>query len=69
MKEGEGRPFLLGDRIIVRGVGRGKVDGTEDASGGNELDKLVVATLERLRFVRASESGLKGERKTGRIKV
>jgi hypothetical protein len=45
------------------------VDGTEGAGGGNELDKLVVATLEPLRTVRASESGLKGEKKTGRIKV
>ncbi len=47
MKEGEGRPFFLDDRIIVGGGGRGKLDGTEGAGGGNELDKLVVATLER----------------------
>jgi len=69
LKEGEGGPFFLGDRIIVGGGGRGKVDGTEGAGSGNELDKLVVAALEPLRAVRASESGLEGERKTGWIKI
>jgi hypothetical protein len=55
--------------IIVGGGGRSKVDRAESARGDNELDKLVVATLEPLRAVRSGESGLKGERKTGGIKV
>ena len=53
LKEGGGRPFLLGDRIIV-----GEVDGAESAGGGNELDKLVVAALKPLRTVGAGKSRL-----------
>ena len=60
LKEGGGRPFLLGDRIIVSRGGRGEVDGAESAGGGNELDELVVAALKPLRAVGAGKSRLEG---------
>ena len=45
------------------------MDGGQGPRGLHELDELVVATLEPLRAVGAGKSGLKGERKTGGIKV
>ncbi len=69
MLEGEWRPLFLGDRIVVGGGGRGKVDGAYSSGGGNELNKLVVTSLKPLRSVRAGKSRFKGERQTGEVKV
>jgi hypothetical protein len=48
LKEGGRRPLLLGDRVEVGRGREGKVDGAEGSGSFNELNKLVVTTLEPL---------------------
>ena len=66
-KEGGRRPLLLGDRVEVGRGREGKVDGAEGSGSFNELNKLVVTTLEPLETVRASESRTKSEGRARRI--
>ena len=61
-KEGGGRPLLLGDGVKVGGGGGGEVDGTEGASGLDQLHQFGVAGEKPLRAVGARQSGTKGER-------
>ena len=71
MKEGGRRPLLLGDRVEVDRGREGKVDGAEGSGSFNELNKLVVTTLEPLETVRvrASESRTKSEGRARRVQV
>jgi hypothetical protein len=69
LKEGGRRPLLLGDRVEVGRGGEGKVDGAEGSGSFNELNKLVVTTLEPLETVRASESRTKSEGRARRVQV
>ncbi len=62
-------PLLLRHGVIVRGEGGGVVDGTEGPGSFDELNKLVVASLQPLQTVGASKSGAEGEGRTGRVKV
>ena len=69
LKEGGRRPLLLGDRVEVGRGREGKVDGAEGSGSLNELNKLVVTTLEPLETVRTSESRTKSEGRARRVQV
>jgi hypothetical protein len=45
------------------------VDGAEGPGSLNELDELVVASLQPLQTAGASKSGAEGEGRAGRVKV
>ncbi len=45
------------------------VDGTEGPGSSDELNELVVTTLQPLQTVGARESGAEGEGRAGRVKV
>jgi hypothetical protein len=45
------------------------VDGAEGPGSLNELNELVVASLQPLQTVEASKSGAEGEGRAGRVKV
>jgi hypothetical protein len=62
-------PILLRHGIVVRGGGGGVVDGTEGPGSFNELNKLVVASLQPLQTVGASKSGSEGEGRVRGVKV
>jgi hypothetical protein len=64
-----GGPLLLCHGVIVRGEGGGVVDWTEGAGSFDELNELVVTSLQPLQTVGASEGGAKGEGRAGRIEV
>ncbi len=61
-KEGGERPLLFRDGVKVGGGGGGKVDGTEGASGLDQLHQFGVAGEKPLQAVGARQSGTKGER-------
>ncbi len=60
-EERSGGPPLLRHGIVVRGGRGGVVDGTEGPGSFNELNKLVIASLQPLQTVGASKSGSEGE--------
>ena len=62
-------PLLLRHGVVVRGEGGCVVDGTEGPGSFDELNKLVVASLQPLQTVGASESGAEGEGRARRVKV
>ena len=68
-EERRGGPLLLRHGVIIRGEGGGVVDGTEGPGSFDELNKLVVASLQPLQTVGASESGAEGEGRARRVKV
>ena len=68
-EERSGGPLLLRHGVIVRGEGGGVVDGTEGPGSFDELNKLVVASLQPLQTVGASESGAEGEGGARGVKV
>ena len=68
-EERRGGPLLLRHGIVVRGEGGGVVDGTEGPGSFDELNKLVVASLQPLQTVGASEGGAEGEGRAGGVKV
>ena len=61
-KEGGERPLLLRDRVKVGGGGGGEVDGTEGASGLDQLHQFGVAGEKPLKTVGARQSRAEGER-------
>ena len=68
-EERRGGPLLLRHGVVVRGEGGGVVDGTEGPGSFDKLNKLVVASLQPLQTVGASEGGAEGEGRAGRVKV
>ena len=68
-EERSGGPLLLRHGVIIRGEGGGVVDGTEGPGSFDELNKLVVASLQPLQTVGASESGAEGEGRARGVKV
>ncbi len=62
-------PLLLRHGVVIRDGRGGVVDGAEGPGSLNELDELVVASLQPLQTVGASKSGAKGEGRAGRVKV
>jgi hypothetical protein len=64
-----GGPLLLRHGVIIRGEGGGVVDWAEGAGSFDELNELVVTSLQPLQPVGASEGGAKGEGRAGRIEV
>ena len=68
-EERSGGPLLLRHGVIIRGEGGGVVDGTEGPGRFDELNKLVVASLQPLQTVGASESGAEGEGSARGVKV
>jgi hypothetical protein len=60
-KEGGGRPLLLRYRVEVGGGGGGEVDGTEGASGLDQLHQFGVAGEKPLKTVGARQSRAKGK--------
>ena len=68
-EERRGGPLLLRHGVIIRGEGGCVVDGTEGPGSFDKLNKLVVASLQPLQTVGASEGGAEGEGRTGRVKV
>ena len=64
-----GGPLLLRHGVIIRGEGGGVVDWTEGPGSFDELNELVVTSLQPLQTVGASEGGAKGEGRAGRIEV
>ena len=64
-----GGPLLLRHGVIIRGEGGGVVDWTEGPGSFDELNELVVASLQPLQTVGASEGGAKGEGRARRVKV
>ena len=68
-EERSGGPLLLRHGVVVRGEGGGVVDGTEGPGSFDELYELVVASLQPLQTVGASESGAEGEGRARRVKV
>jgi hypothetical protein len=68
-EERSGGPLLLRHGIVVRGGGGDVVDGTEGPESFNELNKLVVASLQPLQTVGASKSGSEGEGRARGVKV
>ncbi len=68
-EERSGGPLLLRHGIVVRGGGGGVVDGTEGPESFDELNKLVVASLQPLQTVGASKSRSEGEGRAGGVKV
>ena len=68
-EERRGGPLLLRHGVVVRGEGGGVVDGTEGPGSFDELYELVVASLQPLQTVGASESGAEGEGKTRGVEV
>ena len=60
-KEGGGRPLLLRDRVKVGGGGGGEVDGTEGASGLDQLHQFGVAGEKPLETVGARQGRAKGK--------
>ncbi len=64
-----GGPLLLRHGVIVRGEGGCMVDWTEGAGSFDELNELVVASLQSLQTVGASEGGAKSEGRARRVKV
>jgi hypothetical protein len=64
-----GGPLLLRHGIVIRGGGGSVVDGTEGARSFDELNELVVVSLQLLQTVGASESGAEGEGRAGWVKV
>ncbi len=61
-KEGGERPLLFGDGVKIGGGGGGEVDGTEGASGLDQLRQFGVAGEKPLWAVGARQRGTKGER-------
>ena len=61
-KEGGERPLLLRDRVKIGGGGGGEVDGTEGASGLDQLHQFGVAGEKPLKTVGARQSRAEGER-------
>ena len=59
-EERSGGPLLLRHRVVVRGGGGSVVDGTEGPGSFDELNELVVTTLQPLQTVGASKSGAEG---------
>ena len=68
-EERSGGPLLLRHRVVVRGEGGGVVDGTEGSGSFDELNELVVTTLQPLQTEGASESRVEGEGRARRVKV
>jgi hypothetical protein len=68
-EERSGGPLLLRHGVVVRGEGGGVVDGTEGPGSLDELNELVVASLQPLQTVGASEGGAKGEGRARRVEV
>ena len=68
-EERSGGPLLLRHGVTVRGEGGSVVDGTEGPGSFDKLNKLVVASLQPLQTVGASESGAEGEGRARRVKV
>ena len=68
-EERRGGPLLLRHGVVVRGEGGGVVDGTQGSVSFDELDKLVVASLQPLQAVGASEGGAEVEGRAGWGKV
>ncbi len=69
-EEERGRgPLLLRHGVVIRGGGEGVVDGAEGPGSLDELDELVVASLQPLQTMGASKSGAKGEERAGRVEV
>ena len=68
-EERSGGPLLFCHGVVVRGGGGSVVDGTEGPGSFDELNELVVASLQPLQTVGASEGGAKGEGRARRVKV
>ncbi len=68
-EERSGGPLRLRHGVVIRGEGGGVVDGTEGPGSFDELNKLVVDSLQPLQTVGASESGAEGEGRARRVKV
>ena len=68
-EERRGGPLLLRHGVVIRGEGGGVVDGTEGPGSFDELNKLVVASLQPLQTVGVSESGAEGEGRARGVKV
>jgi hypothetical protein len=68
-EERSGGPLLLRNGVVTRGGGGGVVDGTEGPGSFDELNELVVATLQPLQTVGASKSGAEGEGRARGVKV
>ena len=60
-KEGGERPLLFRDRVKVGGGGGGEVDGTEGASGLDQLHQFGVAGEKPLETVGARQGRAKGK--------
>ena len=60
-KEGGDRPLLFGDGVQVGGGGGGEVDGTEGASGLDQLHQFGVAGEKPLKTVGARQCRAKGK--------
>ena len=60
-KEGGDRPLLFGDGVKVGGGGGGEVDGTEGASGLDQLHQFGVAGEKPLKTVGARQGRAKGK--------
>ena len=67
--EGGRRPLLFGDGVEVSGGRGSKVDGTEGASGLDQLHQFGVAGEKPLQAVGTREGRTKGERGARRVEV
>ena len=70
-RDGEGRrgPLFLWDGVEVSGGCVSEVDGTEGASGLDQLHQFGVAGEKPLQVVRAREGRTEGERRARRVEV
>ncbi len=68
-EEGEGRPLLLDDPIIVGRRGGARVDGVEGAGGGDQLDEFRAVTDGPLGPKGADQGGPKGEGLASAVEV
>jgi hypothetical protein len=68
-REGRREPFVFWDGVEVSGGGGSEVDGTEGASGLDQLHQFGVAGEKPLKTVRAREGRMEGEGRARRVEI